>query len=349
MRLQRTIIICWLIMGALGVAGYPTSRSLTAQNSESVSVPSNLTEFPTAQFWLSASVGLSRNTWETPASELVSAVILDIDERDIVCVTKEKPTPFKHASSQLHAIDAVWGNETASIAHAAFVRGDFAVAIENSKKAIAEGKIPRWQQKILAAEIADCLASLGQTTSACRVFISLCKESPAPMLYASAPLNWTSQRGNTQLVQQSQEWIQADRAPIEQLIGASWLLNGSEAATALSVMEQLRGSKSTVISQLATTQLWRLELPNQVVERYSQWSEYRDRMLLPLQLGPTIAIADKLERAGRKEEALQEWLRILALFPKHRLEVGQARDSATELLKQLGRVDEAKRLNEKLR
>lgn len=347
MNSQRKRIICWLIVGIASVSQRPASRPLLAQTSENVLVPSNLTEFPTARFWLSSSVSLPRNTWETPASELVNAIVLDIDERDIVCVTKEKPTPFKHPSSQLHAIDAVWGNETASLAHSVYVRGDFAAAIDHSKKAISEGKIPRWQQKILAAEMTDCLASLGQTSSACRVFISLCKESPAPMLYASAPLNWTSQRGNTQIVQQAQEWIQADRAPIEQLIGASWLLNGHEATKAVSVMEQLRGSKSTVLAQLATAQLWRLELPNQVAERYSKWSEYRDRMLLPLQLGPTIAIADKLERAGRKEEALQEWLRILALFPKHRVEVGLARDSATELLKQLGRVDEANRLTAK--
>jgi len=351
MSTNRNTILFWLIAVLFGTLAPSTiCPSLSAQSAEGAAVTTSLTQFPVTRFWLSPSVGLPVDGWESPASELIKAIVVDIDERDIVCVSKENPTtPFKHPASQLQAIEVIWANETAVLAHSAFARGEFAAAIENSKKAIAEGKIPRWQQKILASEITDSLANLGQTTNACRVFVSLCKESPAALLYASAPLNWTSQRGNTQLVQQAQEWIQADRAPIEQLIGASWLLNGNEVSSARSMMEQLRRSKSTVIAQLATVQLWRLELPNQVAQQYPKWSEYRDRMLLPLQIGPTMTIADKLERAGRKEEALQEWLRIVAIHPKQRREVPLARESAVELLTQLGRIEEANRLRDRLR
>jgi tetratricopeptide (TPR) repeat protein len=340
---------CSFVEIAFAVLTVLSSHASTiAQNADIASVTTSLSELPPSQFWLAPSEKGSRDAWETPTSEIVNAIVVEIDERNMICVARDKPTtPEKFDSYRLHAVEVSWASEKAASAHSAFVRNDFAAAIESSKQAIAEGKMPRWQQKILAAEITDSLIHLGQTTNACRIFISLCKESPAPMLYASAPLNWNSQRANTQILQQAEEWIQSDRTPIEQLIGASWLLNGNDATKVRSTLEALQKNKSSVIVQLATAQGWRLELPNQIAERYPQWSEYRDRMLLPLQVGPTIAIADKLERAGLKEKALQEWLRIVAIHPERRKEFVLARDAAVDLLKQLGRTDEAKRLIEK--
>ena len=342
MRVVKAISICWIIAGILGFFVDLTIPRATAQsNPETVVVPSNPNEYPTTRFWLANGSLPVKNAWEAPAPELINAVILDIDERDIVCISKGKTEPSKLPSAQLQAIDVVWGTEAAAAAHAAFLSEDFSTAINLAKTAIAEGKIPRWQQKILASEITDSLVRLGQISNACRVFISLCKESPAPMLYVSAPLNWTSERGNTQLIQQAQEWIKPERAPIEQLIGASWLLNSGEAQSAQAILEQLSRSRKSPVTQLATAQLWRSVLPNQVAEQYAEWSAIRDRMLMPLQLGPTRTIADRLERTGKKDLGLQEWLRIVSLYPKHRVEFQQARDAAAELLKQLGRPEEA--------
>ena len=67
-------------------------------------------------------------------------------------------------------------------------------------------------------------------------------------------------------------------------------------------------------------------------------------MLLPLQIGPTIAIAHKLQKAGQAEAALQEWLRVMALFPSNHRAAKQARNAALELLKALGRTEEAQRM-----
>ncbi len=325
-------------------------RESIAQIPDGISLPKSISESPASRICLTPLEKPSPEAWESPHPELVNAVIVDVDERYIVCVSNDNPTvPNKFEASRLQAVDVNWANDGAASAHSAFDRSEYSTAIESAKQAIAEGKMPRWQQKILAAEITDSLVQLGQTTGACRVFISLCKESPAPMLYASAPLNWTSERANTQMITQSQDWMKSERTPIEQLIGASWLLHGNESTTARSTLEQLQRSKSTVIAQLATVQSWRLELPDQVSERYVHWSEYRDRMLLPLQVGPTVMIADKLERAGFKEKALQEWLRIIVIHPERRKEWRLARDAAVMLLKQLGRDDEATRLAEKVK
>jgi hypothetical protein len=307
-------------------------------------VPQSSWEFASTRFWLANPTQLPHNAWEIPRPEPVSALIKDIDEQNIVCMVDGSSTPTKLPSARLQAIDVAWGTQSAVAAHAAYMNDDFLKAIELAKKTIAEGNLPRWQQKILAAEITDSLIGLGQTSSGCRVFISLCRESPAPLLYESAPLNWTSQRGSTELDQLAREWMQPERAPIERLLGASWLLRSTESAAAQSWLEQLSRSKTPVISELATAQFWRVELPNRVADRYQEWSTFRDRMLLPLQVGPTITIADKLERAGHAEKALQEWLRIIALHPAHRSEVRNARDSAGALLAKLGRADEARKL-----
>ncbi len=341
--------MCKFVVGIAGcIVSLPFLSAIAQDKLQGVPAGIDLSGYQTTRFWVAAARPSLRNVWEEPIPELITAIVLDIDAQEIVYVRKENPTPLRLASSQLQAIDVLWATETAEAAHRAFLSDDFSAAVNTSKLAIADGKLPRWQQRILAAEITDSLVNMGQLTNACRVFVSLSKESPAAMLYASAPLNWTTQRGNTQLIELAQQWIIADQTPVEQLIGASWLLIGNESTAARTMMEQLSRSKTSVVSQLATAQLWRTALPNQVIEQYADWASQRDRMLLPLQIGPTMTIADKLERAGHTEEALQEWLRLVAIYPKHQREVRQARESAVDLLKRLGRIDEAEQLKKGL-
>ena len=334
----RELIIALFFMSGMRL-------SVCAQNT-SIDVPdvASYNDSPASRFWFSSTTAPSLYLWETPLPEAVSGTILDINDQEIVYLAKGNPTPVHRPSKRLQAIDFLFSSETAIKAHAAFEQRQFNSAIELAKTAIAEGKIPRWQQRILAAEITDCLMNLGHTANACRVFISLCKESPFPILYASTPLNWTTERADTGLTQQSQAWITLEKEPIAQLLGASWLLTGSDTQSIRAILEKLSRSKDTTVSQLASAQLWRLAPPTQVVEQYHSWLLYRDQMLLPLQVGPTIAIAHKLEKAGKLEESVSQWLRIAALFPTNEKAAKLSSDSAMELLGRLGRNEEAAKL-----
>ncbi len=339
-------LIQWILMIAGCSIGDGMHSAVYAQDgsanfSDAVLRP----DFKPTRFWIAPAASNSANTWEMPWPEIISAVILDVNELEIVYVLEQATSASRLPSVRVQAIDIIWGSDSGSQAHSAFVKGDFKSAIELSKNAIANGKLPKWQQRILAAELAECLTSLEQHANACRVFISLCKESPAPLLYASAPLNWTLGKAIPSHVQLANEWIGMEGEPISQLLGASWLLIGSDNnLLARSTLEKLGRSKSTVIAQLASAQLWRDTPPNQVMDQYSTWAAQRDRMLLPLQIGPTIAIANKLQKVGQSEASLQEWLRVLFLFPSNFRAAKQAQESAVELLKGLGRNEEAARI-----
>ncbi|MDZ4851190.1 MAG: hypothetical protein SGI77_18030 [Pirellulaceae bacterium] len=302
-------------------------------------------DYPITKFWIASARSNARSSWESVPPEVISAAVLDINEQEIVYLRAGESTPIRIASIRLQAVEVPWSTDTAVKAHAAFIASDYKSAIDLAKAAIAEGKLPRWQQRILASEIAESLTALGQSLTACRVFISLCRESPSAMLYRSAPLNWTNQRPTPELIQQAQSWISSEQPPIARLLGASWLLLGNDSTSATAVLEELSRSKSAFLAPLATAQLWRSATPNQVIERSNDWIAVRDQMLMPLQLGPTITISHKLEKASRKEDALQEWLRVIGVFPTYLKEVHDARTSAIELLNSLGRVEEAKKLS----
>ena len=343
---MRKPLIGWILIVAGCSIGNGTPREVYAQDgkaniSEAVLRP----DLMPARFWIAHVASNSANTWESASPEIVSAVILDVNELEIIYASEQATSASRLTSARLQAIEVVWGSDAGSQAHSAFARGDFKTAIDLSKAAIANGNLPKWQQRILAAELTECLTSLDQHANACRVFISLCRESPAPLLYASAPLNWTLEPAIPSHVQLAKEWIGLEGEPTSQLIGASWLLIGSESSRlARTTLEKLGRSKSTVIAQLASAQLWRDTPPNQVLDQYSIWAAQRDRMLLPLQIGPTIAIANKLQTVGQSEASLQEWLRVLFLFPSNHRASKRARESVVELLKGLGRNEEAARM-----
>ncbi len=344
---MKRIVVFFKIIAILGCfIGFGTIRVVWAQDGSAASTGTVLrSDLKPTRFWISASPSTSGNTWDAPSPEVISAVILDINELEIIYASEKDTTATRLSSLRLQAIEVIWASDSGRNAHAAFIRNDFKAALDLLKTAIANGELPRWQQRFLAAELTECLTNLEKTSIACSVFISLCKVSAAPMLYASAPLNWTSQRADTGLIQQAKEWLGPDKQPVSQLLAASWLLIGSdESRSAQSTLEKLSRSKSTAISLLATAQLWRVAPPNQVIEQYPTWTILRDRMPLPLQVGPTTALAHKLEKAGQSEAALQEWLRVIAICPTQHKAFKDARFAAIELLKGLGRDEEARRL-----
>ncbi len=308
---------------------FPVWTALVPLNSEAQSVPSK----SVSKLWL-ASPDPNNETWEKRGVEIRTAEVLDFDEREVLVA--EKPgVKLKLDANRLQAIELHWESEAAQKAHAAFVAQEYSTAIESAKAAIGENAVPRWQQKILATEMTESLVGLKQFGAAGRVFVSLCRESPPPFLYSAIPLNFTNDRPDALLVGQAEEWIENSSSEVAQLLGASWLLGTNRDELAKETLGRLARSKSQTIAQFAVAQMWRTANPKQVSENVFAWQVQRDRLLPPLQLGPTITIAYKLERANLKEAALDEWLRAFSMARNNSRKITKINESIEGLFKEL--------------
>jgi hypothetical protein len=287
-------------------------------------------------------------TWERSAPEVRRLAIVDMDFKDLVAAESESNVPGKFASPNITAMEVSWASSSAAEAWRLVESREYSKAIDAIKQAISSD-LPRWQQKILGASMADCFVGAGQPGVAGRVFVSLCKENPPAFLYASAPLNWFNDRPDNGLIQQAREWLKLETPSVAPLIGAAWLLNTDEAESAKKELAKIAASKVPVFSELAAAQLWRMALPSDAASEVSKWQQARDRMLSPLQLGPSLTIAYKLQAAGLREAAFDEWLRTALTFPSHVPSVRRARDFALELAKSIKSKTEVEQLDTLLR
>jgi hypothetical protein len=250
--------------------------------------------------------------WEALPIEYRSMTLVDLDEEHLIYLDKDSATK-KISSKNVQALEIHWATDLAREAFASYSKRSYGEAIQKCQQAIGKGDLPRWQQKCLAAYLTDSLVAERKFQAAGRVFISLAKESPPALLYASAPLNWFQDRPDQQLTDQAQEWLRLESPEIAAVIGASWLLQPTPTAEALALLERRSRSNSPMISDLAKSQLWRIANPKEVQENFRNWQRSRHPMLTPLQLGPTLTIAIKLDRVNEKSIAAQEFLRASQL------------------------------------
>jgi hypothetical protein len=325
-KLKAAILFLFKRQVFLTFLGWTTLEPLISQAQDAV--PKSV-----SKLWLAPPEG-SADAWEKRGVEVRSVEVLDFDERDIL-VVEANGAKLRLDANKLQAVEVHWGSEAAQKAHEAFRSQDHSGAIERAKAAIGENVIPRWQQKILAVEMTDSLVGLKQLGAAGRVFVSLCRESPPAFLYSSIPLNFINDRPDSLLAGQSEEWIENSSSEVAQLLGASWLLGTNRDELAKASLGKLARSKNQTIAQLAVAQTWRGANPKEVADSYAAWRIQRDRMLPPLQLGPTMTIAYKLERANLKEAALDEWLRAFSMSKSDSRKSTRVDESIEGLAKEL--------------
>jgi len=119
------------------------------------------------------------------------------------------------------------------------------------------------------------------------------------------------------------------------------LAQGVHSAQAKETLVRLKQSKNLAVAQLASAQSWRYVSPTETMGELSNWLAFRDKMLLPLALGPTEFIADRLARIGQVDLAIGEWAWIAAHHQERFHRAQRALKSAEELLKKQGQTAQA--------
>lgn len=284
---------------------------------------------PIDQIWFGPAKANLVESWETWGSHSVRARIIRLDAES-VDIRDEQGNLKKLELSRVIAVRPHWNQDEAASMDRLFYDGKFA---EHAKVAptVLKSDLPPYQQRLLLAQVVVSADAIGNRVPAGTLFISLCKNSPPPFLYSVAPLNWADARTTRAMETAAQTWIN-DTDEAAQLLGASWLLGGTERTAATEKLEKLTRSTNAMIASLATCQLWRL-IPISPADTQTllDWQKQRDGLLLPLQLGPTELIADRWRSAQQPSLAAFEYLRI-AILHRDRYDRALAAKSAAEEL-----------------
>lgn len=267
--------------------------------------------------------------------------IEDFDQLRLKLIDAEGETK-QFGSHTVLGVSFKWATESAAAASQLVDDQEYSQAVEAIRTCYQ--KLPKWQQRLLLARLVRCLSAAGNDRLACVIFNNVASDStPPPLVFADIPLCWTTKQTSTSHAAAAKQWIASDQE-VPQLLGASWLLANNR-AQAEQTLRKLKASKDPIIARLAVMQSWRLEPPPKSKTQITAWIAYRDKLLLPLQLGPTEFLADRLSRIGEQELALGQWSRIATLFPHRHFRAKRALTAAAAQLVQMQRDEEAEKIN----
>jgi len=283
----------------------------------------------------------SSSQWSQAEPETLKARIVDFNATSIIYKLSTDSSIENRPSNTIDSIVFSWGANEAAEADRSFASGHYTEVIRLGKTVVSGGKLPSWQQRLLVAKMVDAFWMQNQRVIAGKLFLSLLKDSAPEIVYEFAPLVWQTTKIDSAMAEVAEAWLKETESRDAQLLGASWLLGTPRLDPAKVILEKLSLDSDSPVSQLATAQLWRLATPKEVINKYEDWKMSRDRLPVFLQMRPSVAIAEKLERSSLKTQALQEYLRVVGLASMHTSVDRQARARAADILRSLNRADEA--------
>ena len=262
-----------------------------------------------------AALPRSTNVWNaTPVVVLTGKIDqLDSISLEITTLAGERR---KMPSDRIERIDVAWDNDEARAAHQRYTDQQYLLALKENDEVLHSGRIPKWQQCILLAELVEAARAVDRAEVAGELFLVLAQQSPPDFLWATIPLNWTSEESSPAMDKASRIWL-AGPDDTAALIGASWLLMGDQAEAAKKRLQAIVAGPSKLLQRLSTMQLWRTVPPTEASGNTERWLAARETLLLPLQLGPTEFLAERFARTGKTDLAVGEWLRVAASHPDH--------------------------------
>ena len=282
-----------------------------------------------------------RDVWSPPQMRLVRGEIQRFESEQLQLLDSQGDL-LTLPSKYVLRVYPRWRTAQAALAHQLFEAGEFQQMVKAVPTAL-ESNLVQWQQRILIAELVQGVEALGKIQAAGAYFLSLSASQPPPLLYSAMPLCWTSREPDQALRDAARQWLQKPDDEAAWLLGASWLLFTEHQPAAQAAIVKLQATSNPVIAQLAVAQGWRLTPPPQTMAELSRWLEFRDKLLPPLQLGPTEFIADRLQRIGELDLAIGEWSRIGSQYGEQAVRARAALGNAAAQLKRLGRDDDAQR------
>ncbi len=245
----------------------------------------------------------------------------------------------KIANAEIVEIQTTWPTEY-SQALASLELGDWESANKQLQTALAIETRP-WARRAIRADLVRILSATEQHDTAIRQFLMILKEDPQTRHFYLCPLQWIA---TSQIPQSESQTLIDTTNPVERLVGASWLLGGSDREKATQVLETLASDIDPRIQSLAIAQLWRLRLLNlgsMNARQVQVWEARIAEMPSNLRAGPWYLVAEAQSRMGKTDDAAINWLRIPILYPEQLSLSAAALYQTSLLLHNASRAEEA--------
>ncbi len=274
--------------------------------------------------WVWGSPPDQDGTWVSDSGDWMEGRILDWNADGLMHLIEGDPEIRRLQGDQCAAMEVAWSTPQADQADRMYRQGNWLESVRSAQQAMGSGILP-WQRRVLATQIVDALVQEGKIDLAVGVWEKLIQERPPLLHYAFLPLVWSRDAITVKTPSNALSWLDSDE-PSVRLVGASWLLATRDRQRALEVLQALAKDSHPAIRQLAIAQQWRVLSASQfAAEKLPEILAARDRMLFPLQMGPTFLIADRLEEADQAVLALYQWQHLVTLHRQTRLGAVAAR------------------------
>ena len=189
-----------------------------------------------------------------------------------------------------------------------------------------------------------CLAAEGKTIAAIELFMDHFTSYPNTRFLHFAPVNWEAKDVASDVQEKCETMLAGN--PLEQLIGASWLLSGSKKSAAIDCLKNIASADPTNeirkrISLWAKMQLWRTSIDEVERDEIDSWKAQINDLVVEDRVGPILLLGQLLMRFEEHDSAAIEFMRLPILYPDRHRECAAALDFAAEALMQNGKTEEA--------
>lgn len=292
----------------------------------------------------------SLNRWRARSIIEARGVIVSWDVDKLVVIKPEAKGPTNFPGDLVVGIEPGWKSPAYAQVHSLFEQRKFKEVLQQGQAVLSLAEIPRWQQRVMVCEMVDSAMALQQYSAAARVFKVLAQDSTPELLMSRIPIPWSDEllRVTPALTQEALGWIESDK-PAMQLLGASWLLAGEHRLAAIDKLKSLSSNASPMIAAYSKIQLWRLTIPEEILsDGFLEWVAQRDALPVPLQAGPTMLLAHRLEQANQPKLAIAEWLRVTSMHADRYHLAEQAVRRGADAAKKLGDEELAQKIVQKI-
>lgn len=197
-----------------------------------------------------------------------------------------------------------------------------------------------WAVRQIQSHLVDCLVARGDFDQAGDEFLAILASDPQSPYFAAIPLAWRQSGNGGGVDVRARAWI-AQKSPVANLLGASWLLGGDR-KTATAKLESLAKDLDPRIAKLAEAQLWRLSRATAKPADVKRWKATLAELPEGLRGGPCLMIGEAQLRLGETDEALAHLWEPALLQPDRRAIAAEGLMLAARGALQAQRLAEAK-------
>ena len=170
-------------------------------------------------------------------------------------------------------------------------------------------------RRLILARAVWCCRNTNDIHRAVRTFLALISSDPQTPYLECIPLAWAAANADPALMATANQALNLNAPAAAQLVGASWLLAGTERGRAMETLRRLATHEDKRIASLADAQLLRGQAGGGGADAADRVGRIIENMPQPFTAGPLLLWGDALAATNRHSEAALAYLRVPVLHP----------------------------------